>query len=95
MSDGEFHPGDIVQLKYRGGHPERYVVTSERTGTNEWHYAYNLADGTVGLVQLLRGCGTTIRKLKKNDALILEVKTAMAAHLDNYCQVHSNVSNLL
>lgn len=95
MDNAEFHPGDIIQIRYRGGEPERYVIISERTGTNEWHNAYSLETGVTDMIQLLRGGGYTIRKLKKTEELMLEVQKIMADHIANYCDSFNKVTGLL
>lgn len=91
----EFKTGDIVQVRFRGGKPERYVLTSDSTGACEWHTAYNIDTDTAGMVQLLRGSGTTVRKLKKTDALLTEVKTVMVDHMTKYCERQNYVNGLL
>lgn len=91
----EFKPGDVVQVRFRRGKPERYILTSPSTGACEWHTAYSLDTGTVGMVQLLRSGDTTVRKLKKDDALLTEVRTAMANHMSQFCERWNYVAGLL
>lgn len=91
----EFKIGDIVQVRINRGSPERYVLISEGMGDSEWHRAYSLDKGTVGVVQLLRDNGCTIRKLKKTDDLLAEVRTVMANHMSQYCEQWNHVAGLL